>query len=210
MSGSSNADFNQRVAVATDALPWVERGGFAERLLELAGDRFTALFQVPAGATVPLAPHGYFDLLILDGALRDHHGRHPARTHLRDRAGTVLTSEGATVLIKQRFHGQVAPLRIDTTRSPFRPSYDGYVGVEFSDLVRDETGAVVLMRLVPDASIPTHRHDLGEEFFVLEGSLSDERGTYTAGHWVREPPGSEHAITSEQGALTFIFAHHLA
>ncbi len=210
MSGSSNADFRQRVAISTDALPWVARGGFSERLLELAPDRFTALFQLPAGATVPLAPDGYFDLLILDGALRDLHGRHPARTFIRDRAGTVLTSEAATVLIKQRFHGRPPPQRTDTTRSPFRPSYDGYVGVEFADLIRDDTGAVVLMRLVPDASIPTHRHDLGEEFFVLAGSLTDERGTYSAGDWVRQPPLSEHSITSEQGALTFIFAHHLA
>ncbi len=204
-----HGDLAERVAIATDALPWVAREGFSERLLELAEDRITGILHIPAGGRLPFAPRGYFDLLILDGVLRGS-TRYPARTYLRDRAGVALISEGATVLVKQRFDGEPPPLCIDTARVGFRPSVDGYVGVEFADLVRDDTGSVVLMRLSPGATIPRHDHALGEEFFALSGSLADEGGRYHAAHWVRQPPASVHSIRSDEGALTFIFAHHLA
>jgi anti-sigma factor ChrR (cupin superfamily) len=33
----------------------------------------------------------------------------------------------------------------------------------------------------------------GEEFLVLEGTFSDERGDYPRGSYVRNPPGTAHA-----------------
>lgn len=49
-----------------------------------------------------------------------------------------------------------------------------------------------------------HVHDMGEEFFVLEGEFADEHGRYPAGSYVRNPWGSSHAPFSEQGCVLFV------
>ena len=49
-----------------------------------------------------------------------------------------------------------------------------------------------------------HTHDLGEEFFVLEGTFSDGHGDYPAGSYVRNPPGTSHAPFSESGCVIFV------
>ncbi len=49
-----------------------------------------------------------------------------------------------------------------------------------------------------------HPHPGGEEFLVLEGTFSDERGDYPAGTYVRNPPGSVHAPFSEPGCTILV------
>ena len=46
-----------------------------------------------------------------------------------------------------------------------------------------------------------HRHLGDEQVFVLEGSVSDDTGTCTAGNYVRRPPGCVHTVRSDDGAL---------
>jgi anti-sigma factor ChrR (cupin superfamily) len=49
-----------------------------------------------------------------------------------------------------------------------------------------------------------HRHELGEEFLVLEGVFADEHGRYPAGTYVRNPPGSSHSPFSDEGCVLFV------
>jgi len=81
--------------------------------------------------------------------------------------------------------------------APFRP------GVEIS-LLRDTDPQIALLRYQPGASVPAHRHPGLEMIQVLEGSQSDERGTYGVGDIVLNPPGSQHRVWSTDGCVVLI------
>jgi anti-sigma factor ChrR (cupin superfamily) len=49
--------------------------------------------------------------------------------------------------------------------------------------------------------VPRHRHLGDEQIFALEGSVSDDTGTCSAGDFARRPPGCVHTVRSEGGAL---------
>lgn len=88
---------------------------------------------------------------------------------------------------------------------PWRPSPDGSVERRMLDRVGEEVArATSVVRYPPDSRFPAHRHDLGEEFLVMEGVFSDEHGDYPAGTYVRNPPGSSHSPFSEPGCILFV------
>lgn len=81
--------------------------------------------------------------------------------------------------------------------APFRD------GVEISPILAGAP-AVALLRYAPGASVPRHRHPGLEAILVLDGTQSDERGTYAAGTLVLNPPGSEHSVWSDTGCVVLI------
>jgi anti-sigma factor ChrR (cupin superfamily) len=74
-------------------------------------------------------------------------------------------------------------------------------GIHWKILWEEGEAKAILMRYAPGATIPRHRHLGDEQIYVLEGSVSDDTGTCTAGNYARRPPGCVHAVTSEKGAL---------
>lgn len=80
---------------------------------------------------------------------------------------------------------------------PLRP------GVEFHALYgRPGQGpAAALLRYEPGASVPEHRHIDYEHILVLRGSQRDANAHYPAGTLLVSPPGSRHAVTSDDGCL---------
>jgi anti-sigma factor ChrR (cupin superfamily) len=60
------------------------------------------------------------------------------------------------------------------------------------------------VRYAPGSAFQRHVHALGEEFLVLEGVFSDERGDFPAGSYVRNPPGSAHSPYSKSGCEIFV------
>ncbi|MEM8728311.1 MAG: cupin domain-containing protein [Pseudomonadota bacterium] len=81
--------------------------------------------------------------------------------------------------------------------APFRE------GVDICWLREGDPG-VALLRYAPGASVPRHRHTGLETILVLEGSQSDETGTYSQGALVLNPPGSAHSVWSEDGCVILI------
>jgi anti-sigma factor ChrR (cupin superfamily) len=69
--------------------------------------------------------------------------------------------------------------------------------------------ATSVVRYAPGARFNAHRHDLGEEILVLEGTLSDEFGDYGPGTFLKNPPGSAHAPFSENGCTLFVKLRYL-
>lgn len=101
-------------------------------------------------------------------------------------------------------------LVIDTHSLDWTPSPE--FGVERRLLEREggETGrATSIVRYDPGAGFPSHVHAGGEEIFVLEGTLTDEAGTYLAGSYLRNPPGSFHAPFSDEGCLLMVKRGHM-
>jgi len=64
--------------------------------------------------------------------------------------------------------------------------------------------ATSIVRYAPGSRFSPHDHPAGEEFLVLGGTFSDERGDYPAGSYVRNPPGSRHAPFSAGGTTIFV------
>lgn len=69
--------------------------------------------------------------------------------------------------------------------------------------------ATSIVRYQPGSKFPSHRHDLGEEIFVLDGVFSDETGDYPAGSYIMNTPGSAHAPFSAAGCTLFVKLRHL-
>ena len=58
----------------------------------------------------------------------------------------------------------------------------------------------VLSRIEAGAKLPLHRHAGDELLFVVEGSLSDDFGTVTAGNMGYRPNGCVHTVSTVNGA----------
>lgn len=87
------------------------------------------------------------------------------------------------------------PERLDWR--PLRP------GIEFHALYGQpgQGPAAALLRYAPGARVPSHRHGGFEHILVLQGSQRDAAGVYPAGTLLVSPPGSRHAVTSDEGCL---------
>jgi anti-sigma factor ChrR (cupin superfamily) len=64
--------------------------------------------------------------------------------------------------------------------------------------------ATSIVRYAPGSSFSPHTHGGGEEFLVLEGVFSDERGDYLPGTYVRNPVGSTHMPSSADGCTILV------
>ncbi len=60
-----------------------------------------------------------------------------------------------------------------------------------------------LTRFEPGASLSMHRHIGDELLYVIEGSISDESGTVSAGSVGYRPNGCVHSVMSKNGATVF-------
>ncbi len=65
----------------------------------------------------------------------------------------------------------------------------------------------MLTRLEPGVQLPLHRHVGDELLFVIEGAVSDESGTVTAGNVGYRPDGCVHTVTAKNGATVLAVAH---
>jgi len=70
--------------------------------------------------------------------------------------------------------------------------------------------ATSVVRYAAGAEFSEHSHDLGEEFIVLDGVLSDASGDYPRGAYVRNPPGSRHRPFTEKGCEIFVKLRQIA
>ena len=94
---------------------------------------------------------------------------------------------------------------INTTELDWKPS--PLAGVWRKPLERNaaESGHTTsLVRFESGSSFACHRHPLGEEILVLEGVFSDEKGDYSAGTYLRNPPDSEHTPFTQQGCILLV------
>lgn len=90
-------------------------------------------------------------------------------------------------------------LRADDWK-PFRP------GVTAHWLYKEDDGggSAVLLRYEPGARVAEHEHVGYEHLFVLEGDEFDEHGSYPAGSFVINPPGTKHSPGSVGGCIALL------
>jgi anti-sigma factor ChrR (cupin superfamily) len=99
---------------------------------------------------------------------------------------------------------------LDSQALPWQPSPSPLVQRRLLERDGEEVArATSIVRYAPGARFDAHRHALGEEIFVLAGTLSDEQGDYGPGTYLKNPPGSSHAPFSEDGCTLFVKLRHL-
>ncbi|MEM7504590.1 MAG: cupin domain-containing protein [Pseudomonadota bacterium] len=97
---------------------------------------------------------------------------------------------------------------VNTNAMAWEPSPMPGVQRRKLDRIGDEVArATSLVKYDPGSRFSPHTHGGGEEFFVLEGTFSDEHGDYPAGTYVRNPIGTTHKPHSEEGCVIFVKLH---
>jgi anti-sigma factor ChrR (cupin superfamily) len=94
---------------------------------------------------------------------------------------------------------------VDSSSLPWLDSPEP--GVQRRLLARDGdevARATSIVCYAPGSHFSRHRHDLGEEFFVLSGEFCDELGSYPEGTYVKNPAGSSHTPFSTLGCVLFV------
>lgn len=214
-----HADLSQRAVVDSNDLPWVDSplAGVERRMLERDGGEVAR-----ATSIVRYAPGSYFDahthgggeeFLVLDGVFSDEMGDFPQGMYVRNPIGSShkpYSENGATILVKlQQFEAEDQDyVRVDTTEAAWLPGPAS--GLSVMPLHQFGTEHVALVKWEPGTRFVNHMHPGGEEIFVVSGTFADEHGTYEAGTWIRNPPGSVHSPYSEEGCVIFVKTGHLA
>jgi anti-sigma factor ChrR (cupin superfamily) len=93
----------------------------------------------------------------------------------------------------------------DLTFAPLR--LDGRVGAETHALYTNaETGgpAAAIVRYLPGANAPAHRHPSFEMIYVISGELETDDGVYGENSVLVMRPGSTHSPRSEKGCLCLV------
>lgn len=208
-----------RAAEDTEELPWIEVApGVEERLverIEAPTFRQTRLVKLARGAELTLGAHeGGDDLYVIEGALElcepGVQASHAAgtfvglppgdRPQLSARWGCTLFHKARPTARASRVVVNTKSGRWDTTHTP------GFWGMPLDEQI---DGRVVLLRFDPQTRLGPHRHSAGEEFFVLSGSIDDERGSYREHWWVRQPRNSSHSVSTDAGCVMLTTAGHL-
>lgn len=92
----------------------------------------------------------------------------------------------------------------------FKPlDKDGRMGAEIHPLyTTDDTGeggpAAAILRYLPGATAPSHRHPGYELIYVLSGELETDDGVYPANSLLVMPPNSVHAPRSPKGCVGLV------
>lgn len=212
-----NADFSQRVVIATDELPWLAspQAGVERRLLDRVGGevaRATSLVRYAPESRFPAHEHALGEeFLVLHGVFADEHGEYPAGTYVRNPPGSAhapRTGPGCIILVKLR---QMTPAEqdrvvVDTIRAPWpQGAAPGHARL----VLHAAAETVTMERLAPGTSLAAGDCPAGEEIFVLSGMLLDEHGAYRAGTWLRHPPGFRRALRTKDGVAYWAKRGHL-
>ncbi len=215
-----NANFAQRVVIATGELPWIPspQAGVERRLLDRVGGevaRATSLVRYAPASAFPAHEHALGEeFLVLDGVFSDERGDYPAGTYVRNppqSRHTPRTAPGCTIFVKLR---QMPPserdrIVIDTNIVTWKAA--GPPGLQRLPLFSapDAREQVSLERLEAGTDLGDVDCPGGEEIFILSGDLRDESGIYRAGTWIRNPAGFRRRLASDGGTTYWTKRGHL-
>ncbi len=214
-----HADMTKRAVVQTRDLPWAASPlpGVDRRMLDRDGEevaRATSIVRYAAGSAFSAHTHGGGEeYLVLDGVFSDEHGDFEKGMYVRNPPGsshTPSSKNGCTIFVKlcQMDDADQTQIGVDTTGAGGWQVVAGST-VDVLPLHQFNAETVRMIRIAPGTRLDHHNHPGGEEILVLKGGFADEHGRYSEGHWIRNPPGSGHTVSSDEGCLLYIKTGHL-
>ena len=210
-----NADFTRRAKLATAEQDWQPSpsGTVWRKPLYRQGGEFgpvTSVVRYVPGGAFRAHPHPEGEeILVLSGVFSDDSGDFPAGSWLFNPEGfshAPRSEPGCDLLVRLRqYPGSQRRRRlVDTAAEPWRAA--PVPGLSLKPLY-DESGYpeyVCLLRLDAGAEVSEQRFAAGAEYFVLEGSLCDDAGEYTAGTWLRLPPAATQSLRTATGCIAYL------
>lgn len=214
-----NADLSARAVMDTAQMEWVPSpaAGVERKMLDRDGEesgRATTIVRFARGSSFPEHTHvGGEEFLVLEGMFCDEMGDFGPGTYVRNPIGTShspATPDGCVILVKlcQMTDPDEATVVVDTRNGDWTGVDDG---VETLPLFQSATSTEeVRMERWAEGTASRRVYDGGAEYFILEGALADDDGTYSAGTWLRLPPGASHSLRCSENALVWTKRGHLA
>lgn len=212
-----NMDFSHRVLLDSNRLEW-ERSpisGVWRRKLareDAEQGRASSIVRYEAGACFSAHDHpGGEEILVLDGVFSDHSGDYPAGSYFRNPQGyrhAPFSEQGCTILVKlHQFQALDRQHVIVDTHNALWRNTDS-AGVQRAALHHFAFEQVELLRFSAGSHL-LMTANLGEEFYVLEGEISDEQATYTQGCWLRQPKASSLTRRASKPSLLWRKTGHI-
>jgi anti-sigma factor ChrR (cupin superfamily) len=149
------------------------------------------------------------EIFVLEGVFSDERGDYPPGTYLLSPDGmshATFSKDGCTLFVKVRQYGGEGRAQVEMNTNMLDWQARTENGIWQIPLYRQGgyRNWTMLLKIDSGTESPRHNHPNGEEVFVIVGEFSDEFGTYPAGTWTRNPPGSSHAVRSEKGAILYV------
>jgi len=210
-----NMDFDQRMVIDTHQLKWQpspKTGVWRRQLAREQRERghATSIVRYDAGASFSAHDHPLGEeILVLEGVFSDHTGDYPAGTYFRNPEGfrhAPFSEPGCIILVKlHQFQPEDSQhLTIDTNIGHWTET-----PIERQRLHQFGDEAVELQRWPAATTDTAVQASLGEELYIIEGTLADSEGSYGAGCWIRNPRGRQYHTLHEHGALVWRKSGHL-
>lgn len=210
------ANLLTRVSVLPTSLTWYPVNfpgisfGCFESDPEVQEHPVTMLTRFDPGGYFPLHGHpGGEEILVLEGNFTDETGIHPPGTYMLNPEGFVhrpYSEEGCLTFVKLRQHGGKTRQQIRTNIFD-NPWQSGVIPQIQTQLLYEQEGfreKVWIERWLPNTRVSDVVETEVKEIFVIDGTWSDELGSYSKGSWLRYPPNYSYRPSSKTGCLIYV------
>jgi len=176
-------------------------------------ERVTTIVRFAPGSAFSGHVHGGGEeFLVLEGTFSDQHNDYPAGYYVRNPKGTghaPHSDEGCTILVKLwQMHPEDQQQIAINTYDKSLWKKDKAPG-ESLHLFSADYETVRMLKWPAETQIENLTFPEGVEYFLLEGSFSDQQDTYTKGSWLRLPANSTQNIKVHENCLILQKHGHL-
>lgn len=171
--------------------------------------RWAGVVTLAPFCVMPWSGAARHDVYLVRGSVIERGAEYGEGTFIsRDHcSGLAASGQGATLFVyRDRFAVGGGNL---TLPPEARRWYPGRVEGMTAALLSEHHHRLILVRWKPGTRAQMHQHPWGEEIYVLEGVLQDQRGRYPAGSWQRLHAGAGHAPFAEEDTLILLRNGHL-
>jgi hypothetical protein len=182
------------------------------QIITLSGDQTTHVSMVvslPPNVLYHLKDDVQHDIYVLKGDIHEEGKDFGVGTYL-SRTGSRILKSGPHGSKLFAYYGPITPYSENITVKPADQEWGigGVPGMEVTRL-RDFDHHVILVSWAPGTKVRFHDHPRGEEIFVLEGAIHDDRGVAEKGYWQRLYPDTGHSPYAKEKTLIILRNGHL-
>lgn len=170
----------------------------------------TMLTRFDSGGFFPLHGHpGGEEILVLQGNFIDETGVHPPGTYMLNPEGFIhkpYSDRGCLTFVKLRQHGGKTrqQLRTNIFESSWQPGIIPQIEVQLLYEQKGYPEKVWIERWLPGTKLSKVIETEVKEIFLIEGTWSDEVGSYPTGSWLRYSPNCSYSPASKKGCLIYV------
>jgi anti-sigma factor ChrR (cupin superfamily) len=216
MTPQINGDLSTACSMDTGRMDWTPSpsGTVWRKRVHLVGPpeagQVTSVVRYEPDSSFPTHEHpDGEEILVLEGVFSDEQGDWRAGTFLLNPEGfrhAPFSKKGCVLFVKLRqFSGTDRQhVAVDTNTLDWQTG--SAAGVMRKPLYTQDAYSDSMELEKWDAGVQpgTVSYPGGSEIFVIDGSFSDENGSYEAGHWLRFPVGAGHRPQTDSGCTLYI------